>query len=466
MKSVNMKRCACFLISIYFLLSCFGCGRNNGSVRIKKDISEVIKENEEYDEYLYIKDMLPTELNDQWGNTLINILTVIPDADSLPIALYGSETFSEAQIKGIIDRLAGESVQIYETGQPSISYYKQCLEEVYHEIEVYEKELSEFKEPYTIDGYNVQTGEEETLTIDEAFLKDEIRKIKEVAAKYASIIENYKEIDRQPIELHYENDDLHPSDNEMIVKGCFDHLGSNYIVHTYCYGKKLVIGKRNLTSIEESDPVSYSNLEDDGKYENRIGLSREEAIEIAQIFADTITEDMKLRTSYPAVGYTDEDSEEYVWQCYFTKDIYGVEVSFEHHEINSYEMNRIPFKYESLSVAVSSDGVIGLTWQFPLTYKEQVADDVKLMPLTDVLDVAKKYFSIQEYRNLEINKMQLSYMRIDKQGDEGSFYYVPVWDFYGSLPKGEYDPWIELDRYSFLTINALDGTIIDRSLGY
>ena len=461
-----MKRCACFLISILFLLSCIGCSRNSGSVRIKKDISEVIKENEEYDEYLYIKDMLPIELNDQWGNTLVTLLTTIPDAVTLPVALYGTETFSETQIKGIIDRLAGEKVQIYETGQPSLSYYKQLLESEYEAIEAHEKWLSELKEPYTIDGYNMQTGEEETITIDEAFLRDQIRILKEGAAKYASIIENYKETDRQPIELHYEKDDLDPSSDEMIVKGCFDHLGSNYIVHTYCYGKILTIGKRDLTSIEESDPVSYSNIEDDGKYGNRIGLSRKEAIEIAQSFADTIAEDMILRTSYPAVGYTDEDSEEYVWQCYFTKDIYGVEVSFEDHEINASEMNRMPIRYESLSVAISNDGVIGLTWQFPLTYKEQIADDVKLMPITDVLEIAEKYFSIQKFRNLEINKMQLSYMRIDKQGDEESFYYAPVWDFYGSLPKEEYDSWIDLDRYSFLTINALDGTIIDRSLGY
>ena len=460
-----MKRIA-FFLAFLFLISISGCNRNNRNARIKKDISVVIRENEELEDYLYLKDMIPIEVNDQWGNTLINLSGIIPDVGNLPVDLYISETFSPDQIKTIIDTIAGETVQVYEIGQPSLDYYKKCLEEEYSAIELLEKELAEFKSPYTVDEYNVETGEQRKLTIDEDYLKEQIRILKDGAANYAHIIDNYEQKDRQPIELQYAKDDLEPSSDEMILKGSFDHQGENCIVHTYCYGKMLMIGKRDLGSIAEGDPVQYSNLQDDGTYEKRIGVSRQTAVEIAQRFADSITGDMKCRISFPAFGYVTEDNEEYVWQCYFTKDIHGTEVTFEDHEIESADLFRNPIRYESLSIAVSDKGVIGMTWQFPLAFKEQLTEDVKLMPISEVLEIAKKYFSVQDYRNLEINKMKLSYSRIDKQGDEEAFYYVPVWDFYGTLPKDEYDPWMDLDRYSFLTINALDGTIIDRSLGY
>ena len=46
---------------------------------------------------------------------------------------------------------------------------------------------------------------------------------------------------------------------------------------------------------------------------------------------------------------------------------------------------------------------------------------------------------------------------------------VPVWDFYGprswTLGTGEPYTFYDPDQ-SLLTINAVDGTIIDRSLGY
>ena len=65
---------------------------------------------------------------------------------------------------------------------------------------------------------------------------------------------------------------------------------------------------------------------------------------------------------------------------------------------------------------------------------------------------------------MSVKHMKLSYTRIDKQNDYNSFYYIPVWDFYGEIKP--YDPGIDFDIYSFLTINAMDGTIIDRSKGY
>jgi hypothetical protein len=75
---------------------------------------------------------------------------------------------------------------------------------------------------------------------------------------------------------------------------------------------------------------------------------------------------------------------------------------------------------------------------------------------------------------LKINRVELSMMRIAKP-DSDEYLVIPVWDFYG----GSIEPTTsddtdeeclnELTEFygrSFLTINAIDGSVIDRKLGY
>ena len=128
------------------------------------------------------------------------------------------------------------------------------------------------------------------------------------------------------------------------------------------------------------------------------------------------------------------------------------------------ELNTVPILYETISVIVNEEGIIGFEYNFPLSEEEMISENAKLMPIEDVLAIAKQYFSAQYYDDLVISDMKLSYTRIDKQNDKGHYYYVPVWDFYGKTSM--IDPGTDLEIYSFLTINALDGTIIDRTYGY
>ena len=41
---------------------------------------------------------------------------------------------------------------------------------------------------------------------------------------------------------------------------------------------------------------------------------------------------------------------------------------------------------------------------------------------------------------------------------------VPVWDFFGSRTIGR--EFYDITHYSLFTINAIDGTVIDREWGY
>ena len=76
--------------------------------------------------------------------------------------------------------------------------------------------------------------------------------------------------------------------------------------------------------------------------------------------------------------------------------------------------------------------------------------------------------------HLYITDVYLSMMRVRKKDSVDEFYVLPVWDFVGYM---EYDKYpftneeLEQEKdscrcLSFLTINAIDGTIIDRNVGY
>ena len=79
----------------------------------------------------------------------------------------------------------------------------------------------------------------------------------------------------------------------------------------------------------------------------------------------------------------------------------------------------------------------------------------------------------EKSRVYDVDRIVLGYARIyEPSTDPHTGLLVPVWDFFGSRKvEGDYDgnSYSDITDYpswSFLTINAVDGSIIDRDLGY
>ena len=73
----------------------------------------------------------------------------------------------------------------------------------------------------------------------------------------------------------------------------------------------------------------------------------------------------------------------------------------------------------------------------------------------------------------DIDHVTLGYMRVyDPGADNVSGLLVPVWDFFGKMvdyavyEDQEYTNVSAEPTYSRLTVNAADGTVINRELGY
>ena len=134
-----------------------------------------------------------------------------------------------------------------------------------------------------------------------------------------------------------------------------------------------------------------------------------------------------------------------------------------------------PNPREALGICVDESGVIRIDWRDPVAIGEVLDDNVSIMAFDELIELAKRQLEMQSYSSdtaleIVITDISLSLMPVKMQ-DSRDKLTVPVWDFMGY----HYDPndaqakqeAADMDfRYSYLTINAIDGSIIDRKLGY
>ena len=171
------------------------------------------------------------------------------------------------------------------------------------------------------------------------------------------------------------------------------------------------------------------------------------------------------------------------WELQYTRNMGGVPVAYTSYSVGLPEMSPAemsdgeaiyiaPWDYERLNFYVNDDGIVGLNWQSPCQLTDTVTEDAALMSFSDVVDIFQKMFVVKyDDRDMDvtIDAIRLSYMRVSEQDKSYTGLLVPVWDFYGSqtwtLGNGESYTFYDPDQ-SLLTVNAIDGTVIDRSLGY
>lgn len=172
---------------------------------------------------------------------------------------------------------------------------------------------------------------------------------------------------------------------------------------------------------------------------------------------------------------------DYGYRIYFTRRVAGVPVPpvsqqgnadanyfFPAQQPKAYQY---PLPNERLFVDVGQDSIFQVRYDNPLRVGETLQPKAQLMPLAQVLDIFAKVCPIK-YASHEgasnnavfINRVVLGYMHMQMKDQPGRYQMVPVWDFFGvrTIDRERYD-----DAYSSLfTINAIDGTVIDRNYGY
>ena len=117
---------------------------------------------------------------------------------------------------------------------------------------------------------------------------------------------------------------------------------------------------------------------------------------------------------------------------------------------------------------ILGDGIVGMRWEAPYSILENVTEDSSLIPFSEVEKIFEKMIALK-YANTQsiitIENICFGYARVAEQNRSGSALMVPAWDFFGTISDFN---GISRSDYgtSLITINAIDGSIIDRGLGY
>jgi hypothetical protein len=162
-------------------------------------------------------------------------------------------------------------------------------------------------------------------------------------------------------------------------------------------------------------------------------------------------------------------------------------------------MEQNPVRYEKMVIVLDDQGVISFTWETPMNVTNIENENASVLSFDEISQraveqIATKYgeYGVVAEGNggtVNVSRVELGLMRVAKQ-DSADYYYLPVWNFFntfegnykekpGKNPDAEesYSPVDEdgnptslSDGYpqawGAVTINALDGSVIDRNLGY
>lgn len=139
-----------------------------------------------------------------------------------------------------------------------------------------------------------------------------------------------------------------------------------------------------------------------------------------------------------------------------------------------------PWKHERMIIRLDDDGIFGVTWYSLLDIHDTEVEDSKLLPFSDIQSIFEKMIYITHEPNIQegysmtfnISKVCLELVRVRKQNSNQSVLeglIIPVWNYYGDIELyksgGDLVGCAEGDHL-MLTINAVDGSIIDTNLGY
>ncbi len=152
----------------------------------------------------------------------------------------------------------------------------------------------------------------------------------------------------------------------------------------------------------------------------------------------------------------------------------------------------VSWKLESIYLDVGKDGILSFDWIAPSTQPVVQQAQSTLLPFEEIAAIADtmlpevivgpkgtpltqldQYNGFDTRMDVDITKVSLSLMRIrDKGSLQGTI--VPVWDFWGTSDWYDAEPnaygyqekGMNYEYQPMLTLNAVDGTVVDRQLGY
>lgn len=143
----------------------------------------------------------------------------------------------------------------------------------------------------------------------------------------------------------------------------------------------------------------------------------------------------------------------------------------------------VDWSYENCYFYISDAGIETFHWGSPNAYVETVTADTEMLPFSRIDEIFRKMMLVKyessadgnatgKLFTYDVDRVMLEWQRIFEQGSKSKGLMVPVWNFYGTF-EFQYtngDHYGSETRQGFylplLSINAVDGSIVDLREGY
>ena len=175
----------------------------------------------------------------------------------------------------------------------------------------------------------------------------------------------------------------------------------------------------------------------------------------------------------------------YIYKVYFQRVINGISVTSPTYmtSVGGADTGN-EWEYERFFMQINDQGIFHIYWSTPLNIGETVVDSSNLLPFDEISEIFENMMRIKyepllktagSYQSLHYNitRVTLTYQRISEMNSITTGLLVPVWNFYGTATGNAKEQnevqWGEaVDDFvePFLSINAIDGSVIDIKLGY
>ena len=261
-------------------------------------------------------------------------------------------------------------------------------------------------------------------------------------------------------------------------------------------------------NVEYNNPVDvgmpfHFDMDSDLTDLNDVTISAEEAVQIGLDFLAQLGE-TDFAPALIVAGYCDPEwgtdpipLEEWP-QCYqiqFTRSVAGVPATYreEHYDgigADGRERYAPAYPQESIEMDIRDSGVNYMYWSAPSELGRTLNENVTLMPFEQVVErfcdqiLYSATPAVEETdsvikKTLHIDRIELGMVRALQRGSVEEWVMVPAWTFFGrtvlqyagpepgGYPLNENNEYVsEMPGYSYLILNAVDGSVYDPAVGY
>ncbi len=459
----------------------------NGDVQLENAIMENAMEGELAGGYVAPESYEFSRIKDNISVT-VDAKVSLPDTNQFATARLKQKDITQEQVEKIWDVLLEDTPMYLEGADRS----KEMIQE---EIELFQESLNDSKgDTYEKDQLKkwIKDLEEEYETAPEIPYGKEYIATKE----FETFTVEYEEGSIEKNILHVRSK---PEEGETKYLVIADNVASYNI---YGEGTYIEVGMSSHAKaiIEKGFPVVESKV------------NEAEAIKIAEDVIEELDLDyLKVDAIEKTFDIVMNDEGESAKQCYeitFTRDLKGITEEIislsELRDIdydNAYAAEMDCYEPESITFIIDDEGVRFFEWKGQSELVEIVSENTRLLDFEDIIEIFesqvflanaenKELVDVSE-KNLTVDEVSLSMMTVRKNGVEDEYYQIPVWNFTGEYVT-EYFETEEsvgitsenrekllqempdvlenqekiVESTSILTINAIDGSVIDRTKGY